>query len=107
MMCITAVSKDFESLEGNDRGRFFVLMKGEFRNFEEIYHLNAKGHLEEDVWRGWKAAMRDVSGYPAVQTWWRLRSPWFSEKFVKFVDQIQQTAKPPRRFREATPDQRS
>jgi hypothetical protein len=36
---------DFESLEGTDRGRFFVLMNGEFRNFEEIYHLKAKGHL--------------------------------------------------------------
>ena len=48
---------DFESLEGNDRGRFFVLMNGEFRNFEEIYHLKARGHLDEDVWRGWEAAL--------------------------------------------------
>jgi len=71
---------DFESLEGTDRGRFFALMHGEFRNFEEIY--------------------------PGVQAWWRLRSHWFSEKFVKFVDQFQQTAKPPQGFREAVPDQR-
>jgi hypothetical protein len=98
---------DFESLEGNDRGRFFVLMNGEFRNFEEIYHLKAKGHLEEDVWHGWEAAMRDTNGYPGVQAWWRLRSHRFSEGFVKFVDQLQQTAKPPSGFREAIPDQRS
>ena len=95
---------DFESLEGNDRKRFFVLMNGEFRNFEEIYYLKAKGHLEEDVWRGWEAPMRDVHGYPGVQVWWRLRSHWFSERFVKFIDQQHQTAKPPSGFREAIPD---
>jgi hypothetical protein len=43
---------DFESLEGTDLIRFVVFMHGAFRNFEEIYHLQAKGHLEEGVWHG-------------------------------------------------------
>jgi hypothetical protein len=85
--------------------RFFSLMHGAFRNFEEINHLQVKGHLEEDVWRGWEAAMRDVNGYPGVQAWWRLRSHWFREKFVKFIDQVQQTAGPPRLYREPMKDE--
>ena len=96
---------DFESLEGTDRGRFFALMHGEFRNFEEIYHLKAKGHLEEDVWRGWEAAMREVNGYPGVQAYWRSRSHWYSEEFAKYINQLQQTAKPPRLYREAKADE--
>jgi hypothetical protein len=91
---------DFESLEGTDLIRFSILMHGNFRNLEEIYYLQAKGHVEEDLWRGWEAASRDFNAYPGVQAWWRLRSHMFSEKFVKFVDQIQQTAGPPRMYRE-------
>ena len=96
--------RDLESLEDTEIVRFAALMQGAFRILEEVYHLQAKGHLEKSVWRGWEAAMRDVNGYPGVQAWWRLRSHWFSEGFVKFVDQVQQTAKPPRPFREAMKD---
>jgi hypothetical protein len=48
----------------------------------------------------WEAVMRDINGYPGVQAWWRLRSHWFSEEFVKFVNQLQETAKHPRLYRE-------
>jgi len=96
---------DFESLEGTDRIRFSILMHGAFRNFEEIYHLQAKGHLEEDVWHGWEAVIRDINAYPGVQAWWRLRSHWFSQEFVKFIDQAQQTAGPPRMYREPMEDE--
>ena len=97
--------QDFKSLEDTEITRFTALLHEEFRNFEEIYHLKAKGHLEEDVWHGWEAAMRDTNGYPGVQAFWRLRSHWFSDEFAKFIDQVQLTAKPPRSFREAMKDQ--
>jgi hypothetical protein len=96
---------DFESLERTDSARFSILMHGAFRNFEEIYYLRAKGHLEQGVWRGWDTAMRDVNGYPEVQSWWRLRSHWFNEEFAKFIDYVQQTAKPPPPFHDAKADQ--
>jgi len=97
--------QDLKSLEDTEITRFTALLHEEFRNFEEIYHLKAKGHLEEDVWHGWEAALRDTNGYPGVQFFWRLRSHWFSDEFAKFIDQVQQTAKPPRSFREAMKDQ--
>jgi hypothetical protein len=96
---------DFESLEPLDFVRFSALLNQAFRNLEELYYVQAEGHLEKSVWRGWEAATRDFNAYPGVQAWWRLRSHWFSEEFVKFVDQVQQTAKPPRMFRKANPDQ--
>jgi hypothetical protein len=64
-----------------------------------------KGHLEKAVWRGWEAALREFNALPGVQTFWRLRSHWFSDEFAKFIDQVQQTAKPPRSFHEAMKDE--
>jgi hypothetical protein len=95
---------DFESLEGTDLVRFGALMNQLFRNGEEMYYLQLEGHLDPRVWRGWEALVRDFSGYPGIQAWWRSRSHWFSEDFAKFVNQVQQTAKPPRLFREPNPD---
>lgn len=97
--------QDLKSLEDTEITRFTALLHEEFRNFEEIYHLKAKGHLEEDVWHGWEAVMRDTNGYPGVQFFWRLRSHWFSDEFAKFIEQVQLTAKSPRSFREAMKDE--
>ena len=96
---------DFDSLKGADLVGFSTLMNQLFRTVEEMYYLQAAGHLEKGVWHGWEAAHRDFNAYPGVQAWWRLRSHWFSEEFVKFVDQMQQTAGPPRMYREPMKDE--
>jgi hypothetical protein len=80
-------------------------MNQAFRLLEEMYYLQAAGHLEKGVWHEWEAAHRDFNAYPGVQAWWRFRSYWFSEKFAKFIDQTQQTAKRPRPFREPMKDE--
>jgi hypothetical protein len=97
--------RDLKSLEDTEIIRFTALMHGAFRILEEIYHLQMKGHLEKAVWRGWEAALREFNAFPGVQTFWRLRSHWFSDEFAKFIDQVQQTAKPSRSFREAMKDE--
>ena len=96
---------DFDSLKGADLVGFSTLMNQLFRTVEEMYYLQAAGHLEKGVWHGWETAHRDFNAYPGVQAWWRLRSHWFSEEFVKFVDQMQQTAGPPRMYREPMKDE--
>jgi hypothetical protein len=97
--------QDFESLEGTDLLRFDALMNQAFRNGEEMYYLQLEGHLDPRVWRGWERAIRDLNRSPGIQAWWRSRSHWFSEEFAKFVDQVQQTAKPSRLYRKAKADQ--
>ena len=87
--------KDFESLEGVDRTRFDSLMHQLFRNVENIYYQHLQGHSDPRVWRGIEAVMRDINALPGVQAWWRSRSHWFDEEFAKFINQQQQTAKPP------------
>jgi hypothetical protein len=96
---------DFKSLKGADIVGFNMLMAQLFRIYEEMYYQQLEGHLDPRVWRGAEAPMRELIGYSGIQAWWRLRSHWFSEEFAKFINQVQKTAKPPRLYREANPDQ--
>jgi hypothetical protein len=98
--------RDFESLEDTDRARFNSYMHSLFRIVEDVYYQRSDGHLDPHRWRGLEAVMRDVNTAPGVQAWWRSHSHWFDgEEFVKFINQQQQTAKPPKMFGEAKPDQ--
>ena len=95
----------FDSLEGTDRPRFNSYMHAVFRTVEGMYYQHLQGHSDPRVWRGIEAVIRDINAFPGVQTWWRLRSHWFDEEFVKFINQQQQTAKPPRLYREPMKDE--
>ena len=99
--------QDFESLKGADLLGFSALMLQLFHIYQESYFQRLEGHLKPRLWREVEGTLREFNGYPGVQAWWRYRSHLFSEEFAKFVDQVQQTAEPPRGFREAIPDQRS
>ena len=95
---------DFESLEGAERVRFSALMGQSFRLFEATYYGQSEGHVGERLWRGAEAALRDFSGYPGIQAWWRTRSHWFSEDFANLVNQLQRTTKAPKLFGEPMED---
>ena len=93
--------RDLKSLEGADRVSFEAFMLQWFHIFAEMYHQHLEGHLDPRVWREVETPMRDlINARPGIQAWWRLYSSWFGEEFVNYVNQIQQTAKPPRLFRE-------
>ena len=96
---------DFESLKGADIVGFSMLMDQLFYIHQELYYQRLEGHLDPRLWHWTEAPMRESIGYPGIQVWWRSRSHWFGEEFAKFIDQLQQTAKPPRMYREANPDQ--
>jgi hypothetical protein len=96
---------DFESLEGVDRTRFGSYMHAIFRTIENVYYQHLEGHVDPRVWRGLELVVRDMNASPGVQAWWRLRLHYFDEEFAKFINQQQQTAKPPTLYREANPDQ--
>jgi hypothetical protein len=96
---------DFESLEAVDRTRFGSYMHAMFRTIENVYYQHLEGHLDPRVWRGLEVVIRDLNALPGVQAWWRSRSHWFSEEFAKFINQQQETAKPPSMYREPMKDE--
>jgi hypothetical protein len=96
---------DFESLKGADLVRFSMVMNQLFHIVSELYYQQLDGHLEPRVWRDHEAPLRDLIAYPGVQGWWRLRSHWFSEEFANHINELLQTAKPPRMYREPMKDE--
>jgi len=97
---------DFESLEGADLVRFGALMAQLFRVYEHTYYQELEGHLDPRLWRQIEMPMRDINAYPGVQAWWRSRSHWYSEEgFANCINQLQQTAGPPRLYREPMEDE--
>jgi hypothetical protein len=96
---------DFESLQNRDLVRFSMLMDQLFYIYQEMYYQQLEGHLDPRLWGMTELPMRDINAYPGVQAWWRSRSHWFSEDFAKHVNQLQQTAKAPRLFREPMKDE--
>jgi hypothetical protein len=97
--------QNFRSLKSGDLVRFSVIMDQAFYIFRELYFQHADGHLDPRLWGDIETAMRDIIAYPGVQAWWRTRSHRFNKEFVKFVDQLQQTAGPPRMYREPMKDE--
>jgi hypothetical protein len=91
---------DFESLESGDRLRFGYLLYQLFYIFGELYNQKLDGHLDSRMWVPTEAVMRDINGYPGVQAWWPPRSHLFSKEFANYINQLQQTAKPPRLYRQ-------
>jgi hypothetical protein len=96
---------DFESLKGAELVRFGVLLNQLFHIVDELYYQQLEGDLDPRVWREVEVPMREINAYPGVQAWWRLRSHWFGEEFANYINQLQQTAKPPRMYGEPNADQ--
>jgi hypothetical protein len=96
---------DFDSLEGADLVGFSVVMLEMFRLSEEVYYQRLEGQLGPRLWRGTEVGLRDLNAYPGIQAWWRSRSHWFGEEFANHINQLQQTAKPPRLYREPMEDE--
>jgi hypothetical protein len=75
-------------------------------HYGEMYHQHLEGHLDPRVWHEVETPMRDlINARPGIRAWWRLYSNWFGEEFVNYVNQVQQTATPPRMFREPMKDE--
>ena len=96
---------DFESLEGAERVRFSAIIVQLFRLYEETYYGQLEGHVAVRIWRQAEVPLRDFSGYPGVQAWWRSRSHWFGEDFANLVNQLQRTAKAPSLYGEPMEDE--
>jgi len=97
--------RDFKSLKSADLVRFSALMEQLFYIFRELYYQQLDRHLDPRLSEGLDASMRDINAYPGVQAWWHSCSHRFNKEFVKHINQLQQTAKAPRLFREPNADQ--
>lgn len=77
--------EEFDSLEGDDRGRFFHLAFQFGKVFESAHFHYTRGLLDEGTWVGWCNGLAHYAHAPGWRKYWALRSDLYSPEFREFV----------------------
>ena len=77
--------EEFDSLEGDDRGRFFHLAFQFGKVFESAHFHYTRGLLDEETWVGWRNGLAHYVHAPGWKKYWALRSDLYSPEFREFV----------------------
>jgi hypothetical protein len=85
--------ENFNALSPEDQSRFFHASYQFLKAFETIHFHYDYGLLDLELWAGWRELLRHYITSPGMAHYWQLRSDLFSERFQKFVREIEQPAK--------------
>ena len=77
--------QSFESLDSPERVQFAAHMNRTFRVVEAMFNQYRWKRIDDAVWHGLDAALRDIFTYPGTKTWWNLRKHWFCDEFQLHV----------------------
>ena len=77
--------EEFDSLEGDERGRFFHLAFQFGKVFESAHFHYTRGLLDEGTWVGWRNGLAHYAHAPGWKKYWALRSDLYSPEFRAFV----------------------
>jgi hypothetical protein len=80
--------EEFDSLEGDDRGRFCHLAFQFGKMFESAHYHYTRGLLDEGSWEGWRTGLAHYFHAPGWQEYWALRSDLYSPEFRAFVSRL-------------------
>jgi len=77
--------EEFDTLEGEARGRFFLLAFQFGKIFESAHFHYTRGLLDETTWVGWRNLLAHYAHAPGWKKYWALRSEVYSPEFREFV----------------------
>ena len=80
--------EEFDSLEGDDRGRFFHLAFQFGKVFESAHYHYTRGLLDDGSWEGWRNGLAHYFHAPGWQKYWALRSDLYSPELRAFVSRL-------------------
>ena len=78
----------FEELSEEGRAQFITWIFAWMRTIEQAYFQYVQGSIEEEIWEGQMAHLRQLIHAPAVKEWWSRRRFFFSQRFQNYVDEI-------------------
>lgn len=84
--------ENFESLNAEDKARFYHVAFQFLKAMEGIHHHYEYGLMEEQIWRGWGNLYRHYLASPGLDRYWQLRRDLFSDRFQKFIDGLEPPA---------------
>jgi hypothetical protein len=84
--------EDLHSLSAEEQARFFHSSYQFLKAFETIHFHHIHGVMDEQVWQGWCGLLRHYIGSPGMDHYWKLRPDLFSDRFRKFIHELERPA---------------
>jgi hypothetical protein len=82
-----SISDTLAELDDAQRLRFFSIMFGFFKHYENIYLQFCRGRISQEEWQPCSSHVLMFLHQPGVQAWWTLRKGAFSPHFRDFLEQ--------------------
>jgi hypothetical protein len=79
-------SKDWNSLEGDERLRFSMILFRVFLNFQNIYSLHQDDGVDDEYWDSQLQVMKWFMSMPGVRRWWDVGKGQLRKGFVEFIE---------------------
>ena len=84
--------EDFQSLSADDQARFFHAAHQFLKAIETIHFHYVYGLLDAQLWQGWRELLRHYIATPGLDYYITLRGAVFSERFRKFLGELEPVA---------------
>jgi len=78
----------FDDLSEAERAQFIVWIFSWMRTIEQAYFQYIQGYIDEEIWEGQEAHLRQAIHSPAISRWWSFRRSFYSQRFQNYVDGI-------------------
>ena len=82
---------DLGSLNEQQRSRFYHLIYGYFKTFEDLHYQYRQGTLDPEMWQSWHRLFSVYVLSAGGKQYWTERAPAFSETFQAYVESIEST----------------
>lgn len=79
---------DYDSLEPQERFRFYSSLFRLFRSFETLFQYSREGSVHQWGAEGFEKTMTDILGFPGSKVYWKNRRHWYSVEFQEEVDRL-------------------
>jgi hypothetical protein len=81
--------EDFKTLSAEDQARFFHAAHQFLKALETIHFHYIYGLLDSQLWEGWRELLRHYVATPGLEYYLNLRGAVFSERFRKFLSELE------------------
>jgi hypothetical protein len=81
--------EDLKALSPDDQARFFHAAHQFLKALETIHYHYVYGLLDTQLWAGWKDLLQHYVATPGISHYLSRRGPVFSERFCKFIAELE------------------
>jgi hypothetical protein len=84
--------EDLNALSAEDQARFFHAAHQFLKALETIHYHYVYGLLDAQLWKGWRELLQHYVASPGITYYLSLRGAVFSERFCKFIGELEPVA---------------